>query len=33
MRIPVSNWRTSEEDLDRSVAAIVDAFRRRSSGR
>ena len=27
MRISVSNWRTSEEDIDRSAAAIIEAFR------
>jgi glutamate/tyrosine decarboxylase-like PLP-dependent enzyme len=32
MRISVSNWRTSEDDIDRSAASILQAFERVSAG-
>jgi glutamate/tyrosine decarboxylase-like PLP-dependent enzyme len=32
MRISVSNWRTSEDDIDRSAASILEAFERVSAG-
>jgi glutamate/tyrosine decarboxylase-like PLP-dependent enzyme len=32
MRISVSNWRTTEEDIDRSAASILDCFKRVLAG-
>ncbi len=32
MRISVSNWRTSEDDIDRSAASILQALERVSAG-
>jgi threonine aldolase len=32
MRISVSNWRTSEEDIDRSAASILQCFDRVKAG-
>ena len=32
MRISVSNWSTTEADIDRSADAILDAARREASG-
>jgi hypothetical protein len=32
MRISVSNWRTSEDDIDRSAASILSAVERVRAG-
>jgi glutamate/tyrosine decarboxylase-like PLP-dependent enzyme len=32
MRISVSNWRTAEDDIDRSAASILECFERASAG-